>query len=60
MYKETISYEDKLDLMADMWVNEFNEELLTEDKIKDFHLDCRAYEVNVIDVLLVMQHSVCI
>lgn len=54
MYKETISYEDKLDLMADMWVNEFNEELLTEDQIKDFQLDCRAYEVNVIDVLLVM------
>ena len=53
MYKENISYEDKVDLMADMWAYDFHHEM-SQDQIKDFDLYCKLYEVNVIDVLLVM------
>lgn len=54
MYKENLSYQDKVDLMADMWSYYFNEEQMTQEQIKDFHADCKAYEVNAIDVLLAM------
>ena len=53
MYKENISYEDKVDLMADMWAYDFHHEM-TQDQIKDFDLYCKLYEVNVIDVLAAM------
>ena len=50
MYRENMSYQDKVNLMADMWTYNFNHEM-TQQQIRDFHKECEAYEVNVIDVL---------
>ena len=50
MYKENMSYQDKVNLMADMWTYNFNHKM-TQEQIRDFHKECKVYEVNVIDVL---------
>ena len=51
MYKENMSYHDKVNLMADMWTYNFNHEM-TQEQIRDFHKDCKSREVSVVDVLL--------